>query len=617
MATREELLKAARRKLLLEQARAKMASTQTPVVESEPTQEEPAPTPQAPEFTTEGSGFLGASVKDSVPLGEHLMSAAKGLEAVGQNLPIVGPMAERGAMALNNMTPEQYEAYKAKSAEQHPVATQAGEAVGSIGPYAAIPGVGLGSLAASLGVSGADQAMRGKSAGEIGANLAQEGIVGGATMGLGKLLKKLPSSEELLELAGKKAESAAGLDLSKSARKNIATAEITGDIKPGELGNKLLDLGIVKPFQSARKTAEAAHDASQRYSDEISKLLEGSEDIPIKDLVKNIKAQKTGEMYTSAAEDAIIKKADDEIVKLSGIYRTSETTDSILKLKESLRKLGKLDASDQNKRKLASVIADTEHKQVKAMKDIAGIDASLDKLTLKPPSLKKKELLARREKLEKSIPKLQDILDNTTAKLEELTPLNPEIVKQQISKAELDLKNLEDMVPTGGLSPKRIQEIKDSISKEVDILTTPATTKAGEKALSKAYRDTIEESLGAKELERLKELNKNLQASKTAMKGSIESSASKPSALGQYTSMYSLSKGDLAFPTIYASKNLWGTYGNSLAAVGIKKGAIPAKYLGQFAEAAEKGGKTAVGALHFKLMQEDPEYRKKHTKKED
>ena len=473
-------LESLRKRKRLAELRAKRDAPQEVAVE-------PAPALQVPEFTTEGSGFLGASVKDSVPLGEHLMSAAKGLEAVGQNLPIVGPMAERGAMALNDMTPEQYEAYKAKSAEQHPIATKAGEAVGSIGPYAAIPGVGLGSLAASLGVSGADQAMRGKSAGEIGANLAQEGIVGGVTMGLGKLLKKLPSPERMRELAGINAEKAAGLHSTKSLRDKLSRMEAAGDIKPGELGNRLLDEGVVQAGDTAKAVAAKSKALYEEAGKEIESLLRGNK------------------AYTQKVQDNLLKQAD-------------------------------------------------------------------------TPAL-----TALQEKISKKI--------NT----------------------QVDL--LEELGETIDLSD--LNKIKTEIGNEVKDFTSKASSKEAGKRMYESLTDSIQKSLGERELSKLKELNKKYQAGAMASEPASELANKGMSGLKKMGITTAVVTGNPHVAGALAGSHVFDMYKDAFQAVGIRKASNLGKYVVPFAEAAEKGGKTAVGALHFKLMQEDPEYRKKHQKKED
>jgi hypothetical protein len=65
---------------------------------------------------------------------------------------------------------------------------------------------------------------------------------------------------------------------------------------------------------------------------------------------------------------------------------------------------------------------------------------------------------------------------------------------------------------------------------------------------------------------------------------------------------------------------IWAKYGPQFKAAGFdaaNKLTNDPQKLKQLVDAAEKGGATAIGATHFKLMQEDPEYRKKYMKKKD
>jgi len=447
---------------------------------------EPTPAPQAPEFTPEGSGFLGASMKNSVPLGEHLMSAAKGLEAVGQNLPIVGPLAERGAMALNDMTPEQYEAYKAKSAEQHPIATKAGEAAGSVGPYAAIPGAGLKALGASLGVSGVYQVTRGKPGEEIGQNLAIEGTLGGATVGLGKLLNKYMNPEKLMEQAGTRAEAAAGLNSSKALRDKLSKLIDEGKIKKGELGNRLLDADVVRTTDTAADIAERTKALANTAEEEIDRILTPHA------------------AQTQRVQDNLLEQVD-------------------------------------------------------------------------TPAL-----TALTERVNKKINTQVDLLEE--------------------AGETLDLKTL--------------NKLKEEISNEFKSTSKSAGSKANDK-LAEGLSKSIEKSLGERELNRLRELNKQLEVARQASETAGEVANKGMSGLRKVGIATSLATGNPRIAGALVASHVFDKHKDAFLAVGLKKASNLGKYTVPFAEAAEKGGKTAVGALHFRLMQEDPEYRKKNTKKED
>lgn len=478
MATREELLKAARRKMLLEQAKAKMAATQSAPAE------EPMP-PQAPEFTPSGSGFLGATLANSVPLSEHLMSAGKGLEAVGQNLPIVGPMVEKAAMAVNDMTTEQYEAYKAQSAEEFPIATKTGEVAGSVAPYAAIPGSGLGALGASLGVSGLDQAARGKSSAEIGQNLAMEGALGGLGIGAGSLLRKI-NPEKLRQMAGLRAEAAAGLDSSKALRDKLTKAIDAGKIKKGELGNRLLDQGVVQATDTAAEVAEKSKVLADAAQGEIDQIL------------------KPHAAQTQSVQDNLLEQLD---------------TPALTALKGRINK-----------------------------------------------------------------------------------KINTQVDLLEEAGETLDLKTL--------------NSLKDEIANEFSSTAKSAGSKANEK-LKAGLTKSIEKSLGERELNRLRELNKQLEVANMARDTAGEVANKGMSGLKKMGIATSIATGNPHVAATLAASHVFEKHKDAMLAVGIRKASGIGKYAAQFADAAETGGKTAVGALHFKLMQEDPEYRKQHSKKED
>lgn len=446
---------------------------------------EPVPAPQAPEFTPSGSGFLGATLTNSVPLGEHLMSAGKGLEAVGQNLPIVGPMVEKAAMAANDMTPEQYEAYKAQSSEEFPIATKAGEVAGSVGPYSAIPGSGLGALGASLGVSGLDQAVQGKSGAEIGQNLAMEGALGGLGMGVGSLLKRI-NPEKLRQMAGLRAEAAAGLDSSKALRDKLTKAIDEGKIKKGELGNRLLDQGVMQATDTAADVAEKSKALADAAQGEIDQIL------------------KPHAAQTQSVQDNLLEQLD---------------TPALTALKERINK-----------------------------------------------------------------------------------KINTQVDLLEEAGETLDLKTL--------------NSLKDEIANEFSSTAKSAGSKANEK-LKAGLTKSIEKSLGERELNRLRELNKQLEVANMARDTAGEVANKGMSGLKKMGIITSVATGNPRVAATLAASHVFEKHKDAMLAVGIRKASGIGKYAAQFADAAEAGGKTAVGALHFKLMQEDPEYRKQHSKKED
>lgn len=254
-------LEALRKRKRLAELRAKKAAMESETQQAVP---EPQTATTVPEFKPEGSGFLGATMNtkaDPRALYEGVVEAAR-------SVPIAGPLAEKAAFALTGEDPEEFYARREAAQEKYPVATGVGQATGTMGGFALAPAA----LTAQLGVSAADMALRGVEGEDMAKNLALEGALGGAGKLVGKALK---AGKKIPELAGKRAEAAAGLDLTKSLRDKIAKLESTGRIQPGEIGQTLLKQKIVTPGASAATIAERSRGLQKQAGKEIDALLAG------------------------------------------------------------------------------------------------------------------------------------------------------------------------------------------------------------------------------------------------------------------------------------------------------------------------------------------------------
>jgi len=258
MPTREELLKQAKRKMLLEKAKEKMAASQ-----------------EVPEESSYG-------------LMDALDDAGTFMESVGRGIPILGPLAEKGGAALAGMSDEEYDQYKARQQEESPTLTGAGELVGTMAGFGAAPAA----LPAQLGISAADHMMRGEGAEGTAKNVAMEGAAGvmlpAAFKSLGKAASK--ASQGLAKGAERQAEKAVGLNMSKKLRDTLAKMESTGRIGKGDIGRQLLDADLMRPG-GARKLADRATQQKELAGREIGDLLERTGDIPVDDLKSALRAR--------------------------------------------------------------------------------------------------------------------------------------------------------------------------------------------------------------------------------------------------------------------------------------------------------------------------------------
>lgn len=589
MASREELLKQAKRKMLLEKAKEKMAASASQEVTPDQT----------------AMGFLGAEMPEGAPTDPMALAegAMNTLAGYGSGLPVVGPMVDELAKTEavsgrpGGMSDEQY----AKLVEMGGGAREGGKFLGTTGGFMAAPAT----ILAQMGLAGADMVSRGAIGGQE-ITPEEVGIMASATMapaGLGKLAQKFKGiNEKMRTSAGELAETAAGLDISKSARKALSEAEIVGDIEAGEFGNMLLDRGVVKPFQGPKKTASKALEVREAVGKDIDKVLAGSQGSNTQELLGKFKSLISKKSLRNETEKAVDKKAKDIVSSLAKDNRAKETTEKMAGLSEEIKMLSSLDASEEGKRVVAYKLASAKHKQNKIIEAVDKAEEAKAEQGIDPEYL---------QKLNTEYDMLDDVindLEGTTSLLKDMTP---ESLEAQIMEGTSKLEKLSEKTDGASIPLTRLRELKDDIRGKGEVL---GKKKTSDKAIHDTYKNSIKESLGEQDLERLKALNKEKEAAEAAFVGSIDSTATRASDLGKYAAMHSVAQGSMAFPAMYATKALWAKHGAALAAAGLRKGSIPPKHLGKFAEAAENRGKAGVGALHFQLMQDDPEYRKKNMK---
>jgi len=437
-------------------------------------------------------GFLGAEMpapaEDSMPLGESAMGVAGGmmntLAGIGSGLPVVGPLVDEAAKTelvsgrKGGMTDEQY----SKLVEMGGSNREGGKAIGTMGGFMAAPGAVL----PQLGLSAADMASRKMIGGQdisgpqAGGTLALEGALGAS----GKLLAKFKGlQDKMITQAGKQAEAAAGLSSSKSLRDKLAKMEASGKIKPGELGNRLIENGVVRAGDTAASVAKKSGVLIDNAGKEIDQLLSG----------KSVPTQKV--------QDALLNTLD------------------------------------------------------------------------------KPAYTELREKVIKKVNTQVDLLEE--------------------AGENLDLTDL--------------RKIKSEIGREVSDFQSKASSKEAGKHIYKGLTNAIENSLGERELNKLRELNKKFEVGRMAEEAASGTANSGMSGLRKMGVVTSTITGNTAVAGGLVAEHVFGKYKPALLAAGLTKASHLGKYAEKFATAAEEGPK-AIGALHFQLLQDDKQYRKKHMK---
>ncbi len=237
----------------------------------------------APEASAPGDNAV--EVNDS-PAMDALENAWQFFAGVGSGIPAVGPLVDKLAKTelvsgrKGGMTDEQYDKLVAKGGRVR----KAGNLAGTLGGFAAAPAAVL----PQLGLSGADMASRKFIGGEdisgakAGGTLAIEGALGSAGKAMNKLgvtskiLDKVKGiQEKMVTKAGKQAEAAAGLTSTKSLRDKLSRMEADGSVKPGELGNRLIQDGVVQAGDTAASVAKKSKDLFERAGKEIDQLMGG------------------------------------------------------------------------------------------------------------------------------------------------------------------------------------------------------------------------------------------------------------------------------------------------------------------------------------------------------
>lgn len=410
---------------------------------------------------------------------------------VARSVPILGSLVED---AVSTIDPE-VSARMDAVAEESPVASRAAQFAGSmLSPIPGLQGAGVANKAANigkeLGVSAADATVRGDTD-DLGQRLASEAGIMSALGAGGKLAQNV--GESLGQTAGKLAESAAGLDLTKSLRKKLAQLEATGAIEEGELGRMLLDEGVISAKNlSKSKVAKAATEAKGRAGADIGDIIAQADPLSRRDLAK--------------------------------------------KLAERMQKL--------------PAISDTKE---------------VDQL--------RNDLLGR----------IQRLRDN----------------------AQVD----------DAMSAQDALFAKARSGDQVNDFVTPSMTKFGAREQYGAFKEGLEEAVP--NLAQYQAANKKFQAMKLAEEATENKAVTdNASGLSKTIALSGLAGGNMALPAAVAGRALWKSFGGTLAASGLNKAHKFGKYSGNFAEASSKGPE-AVRALHFMLMQDDPEYAKANSKEDE
>lgn len=333
-------------------------------------------------------------------------------------------------------------------------------------------------IPAQMGLAGADMASRGAIGGQE-ITPEEVGIMAGATMapaGLGKLAQKFKGMQEkMITKAGKQAETAAGLGASKKLRDRLSQLEKEGKIKPGQLGNELIEEGVVAAGDTPTSVAKKAKELADRADGEINETL--------------------GDLSTYAAG---VQKDLVDAVRSPALSAAQEAA------KNKVRKQAKL-----------------------------------------------------------------------------------------LSRAGEDI------------SLKDLRKIRDEAAKKGS---------GGNKTIEESLSKSIDNALGEDELQKIRALRDKLQAGQLAEEGAGDIANQGMSGLRKMGIVTSMISGNPAIAGGLAAEHVISKYRPALAAIGLTKASQLGKYAERFADAAENRGKAGVGALHFQLMQDDPEYRKKNMK---
>lgn len=189
--------------------------------------------------------------------------------------------------------------------ERNPVASTVGGIAGSM----AIPG----GMVAQLGVTAADTALRTNGDLEkIGSAAGIEALAGGTMKGLGKIASKV--AEPMQKIASRAAEKAAGLSSSKKLIKQQLQKQGIGKYSDGEIGDLLVEEGIVTKFSSPEKIYDRLQEKMANVGQDIDFI-----------------ANRTG---TPVDANLVQKKLSEKLASVKGAGPKSEG------VRESIRKTG-------------------------------------------------------------------------------------------------------------------------------------------------------------------------------------------------------------------------------------------------------------------------------------
>jgi len=556
MTSREELVKKAKRKMLVEKAKAKMAMDQT----SPDVSQEEAP---AVEPNQTSGGFLGAEMpahaEETMPLGESAMGVAEGmmdtLAGVGSGLPVVGPAVDKLAKTelVSGRKGGMTDEQYAKLVEMGGGNREAGKAMGTVGGFMAAPAT----LGSQLGLSGADMASR-KFIGGEDITSEDAALTGG------------------LELA------AAGLPKAMK----LGVDRISDKINPAKL-REMAEASAVEALDPTSKQlgkmiatpAEGFANERQRLGRTLidQNVLHGGKENILKNLQK--KAAELGEKLGGQVSDISAQAPD---------VPTRADLVEILKSKSNSRRADILDDEIARHYDTASQ-------------------------SFKTPDMKKAE--------------------NTVSKLEDLALNSPDA--ETAALADISAKNLASNMPQGELDFENLVAIRKALDDKAFSAyksDSPAGDKIKEVAetirsiendismgLDVSYLDTKGLYKSVKDLEELA-TGATGKAERDALGGITKSiNRTLPSIMGASIGFSTGGAAGGVLGTAIGNKagRVWAKYGPQLKAAGFESASKlptdPVK-LKEFIDVLNKQGPTAVGALHFKMLQDDKQYRKKHMK---
>jgi hypothetical protein len=216
-------------------------------------------------------------------------------------------------------------------------------------------------------------------------------------------------------------------------------------------------------------------------------------------------------------------------------------------------------------------------------------------------------------------------------KLDNLASTSPD--PDVAAKAAADANELREMMPTGELDFENLVTIRKELdAKAFSAYKTDSPTGDKIKEVAKTIRD-IEDDIAMgididyKTTKGLYSSVKSLEKLAVGASGKAERDAiggitkainrTLPSIFGATTGFAVGGPVGGVIGTAVGNRagRVWAKYGPQLKAAGFEKASkLPTKYLRELVEELNKSGPIAAGALHFKILQEDKQARKKHMK---